>query len=117
MVIYEILQSSKNEWTTATYDNMGESLFFGCAGSWLRYVVSVPRPGIKPEFLPLGVRSLSHWTTREAPIWMNLKQHNTVGKSKFQNLRYADDAYLMAESKEKLKSLLMKVKKESKELA
>ena len=33
MVIYEILQSSKNEWTTATYDNMDESLFFGCAGS------------------------------------------------------------------------------------
>ena len=29
------------------------------------------------------------------------------------NLRYADDASLMAESKEKLKSLLMKVKKES----
>ena len=29
------------------------------------------------------------------------------------NLRYADDATLMAESKEKLKSLLMKVKEES----
>ena len=29
------------------------------------------------------------------------------------NLRYADDATLMAESKEELKSLLMKVKKES----
>ena len=29
------------------------------------------------------------------------------------NLRYADDTTLMAESKEKLKSLLMKVKKES----
>ena len=30
------------------------------------------------------------------------------------NLRYADDTTLMAESKEKLKSLLMKVKEESK---
>ena len=30
------------------------------------------------------------------------------------NLRYADDTTLMAESKEELKSLLMKVKKESK---
>ena len=30
------------------------------------------------------------------------------------NLRYADDTILMAESKEKLKSLLMKVKEESK---
>ena len=29
------------------------------------------------------------------------------------NLRYADDATLMAKSKEKLKSLLMKVKEES----
>ena len=29
------------------------------------------------------------------------------------NLRYADDATLMAESEEKLKSLLMKVKEES----
>ena len=29
------------------------------------------------------------------------------------NLRYADDATLMAESEEELKSLLMKVKKES----
>ena len=30
------------------------------------------------------------------------------------NLRYADDTTLMAESKEELKGLLMKVKKESK---
>ena len=33
------------------------------------------------------------------------------------NLRYADDTTLMAESKEKLKSLLMKVKEESEKLA
>ena len=33
------------------------------------------------------------------------------------NLRYADDTTLMAESKEELKSLLMKVKEESKKLA
>ena len=32
------------------------------------------------------------------------------------NLRYADDTTLMAESKEKLKSLLMKVKEEVKKL-
>ena len=32
------------------------------------------------------------------------------------NLRYADDTTLMAESKEKLKSLLMKVKKVSEKL-
>ena len=33
------------------------------------------------------------------------------------NLRYADDTTLMAESKEELKSLLMKVKEESESLA
>ena len=33
------------------------------------------------------------------------------------NLRYADDASPMAESKEELKSLLMKVKEESEKLA
>ena len=33
------------------------------------------------------------------------------------NLRYADDTTSMAESKEELKSLLMKVKEESKKLA
>ena len=33
------------------------------------------------------------------------------------NLRYADDTTLMAESKEELKSLLTKVKEESKKLA
>ena len=33
------------------------------------------------------------------------------------NIRYADDTTLMAESKEKLKSLWMKVKEESEKLA
>ena len=33
------------------------------------------------------------------------------------NLKYADDITLMAESEEELKSLLMKVKEESEELA
>ena len=33
------------------------------------------------------------------------------------NLRYADDTILMAESEEELKSLLMKVKEEMKKLA
>ena len=33
------------------------------------------------------------------------------------NLRYADNTTLMAESEEKLKSLLMKVKEESEKLA
>ena len=37
---------------------------------------------------------------------------NTAGRN-VNNLRYADDTTLMPESKEKLKSLLMKVKEES----
>ena len=36
-----------------------------------------------------------------------------IGGSNINNLRYADDTSLMAESKEELKSLLMKVKEES----
>ena len=36
-----------------------------------------------------------------------------ISRRNISNLRYADDTTLMAESKEKLKSLLMKVKKES----
>ena len=37
----------------------------------------------------------------------------TIAERKINNLRYADDTTLMAESEEKLKSLLMKVKEES----
>ena len=39
----------------------------------------------------------------------------TAGRN-INNLRYADDTTLMAESEEELKSLLMKVKEESKKL-
>jgi len=36
-----------------------------------------------------------------------------IARRNIRNLRYADDTTLMAESEEKLKSLLMKVKQES----
>ena len=36
-----------------------------------------------------------------------------IARRNINNLRYADDTTVMAESKEELKSLLMKVKKES----
>ena len=36
-----------------------------------------------------------------------------IAKRNISNLKYADDTMLMAKSKEELKSLLMKVKKES----
>ena len=40
-----------------------------------------------------------------------------IARRNINNLRYADDTTLMAESEEKLKSLLMKVNEESEKLA
>ena len=40
-----------------------------------------------------------------------------ITRKNINNLRYADDTTLMAESKEELKSLLMKVKRRVKKLA
>ena len=40
-----------------------------------------------------------------------------IARRNINNLRYADDNTLMAESEEQLKSLLMKVKEESEKLA
>ena len=39
-----------------------------------------------------------------------------IARRDINNLRYADDTTLMAESKEKLKSLLMKLKEESEKI-
>ena len=44
--------------------------------------------------------------------WMNHKLESRLLKRNMNNLRYADDITLMAESKEELKSLLMRVKRE-----
>ena len=40
-----------------------------------------------------------------------------IAKKNINNLRYADDTTLMAESEKELKSLLMKVKEESENIA
>ena len=40
-----------------------------------------------------------------------------IARRNINNLRYADDTTLMAESEEELKSLLMKVKEESEKMA
>ena len=45
------------------------------------------------------------------PGWMKHKLESRLPGEISNNLRYADDTTLMAESKEKLKSLLMRVKK------
>ena len=47
----------------------------------------------------------------EAQAWNKMARRNT------NNLRYADDTILMAESNQRQKSLLMKVKEESEKLA
>ena len=45
------------------------------------------------------------------------KARNKIAGRNINNLRYADDTTLMAESKEELKSLLMKMKEESEKVA
>ena len=45
--------------------------------------------------------------------WKKHKLESRFAEKNINNLRYADNTTLMAESKEELKSLLMKVKEES----
>ena len=44
--------------------------------------------------------------------WMKHKLESKIAKRSINNLRYADDTTLMAESEEQLKGLFMKVKEE-----
>ena len=53
------------------------------------------------------------WNARLDKVPSGIK----IAKRNINNLRYADDTTLMAESEEELKSLLMKVKEEMKKLA
>ena len=53
------------------------------------------------------------WNTRLDEAQAGIK----IARKNINNLRYAVDTTLMAESKEELKSLLMKVKEESEKLA
>ena len=61
---------------------------------------------------PAYLTYLQSSSSCENPGWLN---HNWTQdcQKKYQQLRYADDTTLMAESKEELKSLLMKLKEES----
>ena len=56
-------------------------------------------------------------TSCEMLDWMKHKLESMIAGGNINNLRYADDTTLMTESEEELKSLLMKVKEESKNLA
>ena len=51
-------------------------------------------------------------TSCEMPVLMNHKTGIKIARRNINNLRYADDTTLNAESKEELKSLLRKVKEE-----
>ena len=63
----------------------------------------------------------AYLTYMQSTSWEMLgwKKHTGIkmARRNFNNLRYADDTTLMAESEEELKSLLMKVKEESEKLA
>ena len=63
----------------------------------------------------------AYLTYMQSTSWEMLAGWSTSGikiaRRNINNLRYADDTTLMAESEEELKSLLMKVKEESKKLA
>ena len=52
-------------------------------------------------------------TSWEMLGWMKYKLESRLPGGNINNLRYADDTTLMAESEEELKSLLMKVREES----
>ena len=52
------------------------------------------------------------WNARLGEAWAGKK----IARRNINNLRYADDTTLMAESEEELKSLLMKVKEESEQV-
>ena len=57
-------------------------------------------------------------TSWEILDWINEAQAGIkIAGRNINNLRYADDTTLMIESKEELKSLLMKLKEESEKLA
>ena len=56
-------------------------------------------------------------TSCEMLCWMKHKTRIKTAGGNVNNLRYADDTTLMAESKEELKSLLMKVKEESEKVS
>ena len=55
-------------------------------------------------------------TSCEMLDWMKHKLESATAGGNINNLRYADDTTLMAQSEEELKSLLMKVKEESRKV-
>ena len=64
------------------------------------------------EYAKVAYLTFMQSTSCEMPGWMKHKLESRL-PGEINNLRYADDTTLMAESEEELKSLLMKVKEEN----
>ena len=67
---------------------------------------------VKAVYCHLAYLTYMQSTSGEMPDWMKHKLESKIAGRNTNNLRYADDTTLMAESEEELKSLLMKVKEE-----
>ena len=68
---------------------------------------------IKAVYCNLACLTYMQSTLYKMPGWMKHKLESGLPGEIINNLRYADDRILMAESEEELKSRLMKVKEES----
>ena len=83
-------------------------------------------PALKDTIIPYGKVSLYLVILKVAEIKLPTSARNAgldeaqagikIARRNINNLRYADDTTVMAESKEELKSLLIKVKKESEKI-
>ena len=71
---------------------------------------------VKAVYCHLAYLTYMQSTSCEMPGWMKHKLGIKISGRNIKILRYADDTTLMAESKEELKSLLLKVKEESKKV-
>ena len=71
--------------------------------------------GVRQGYIYCHLAYLNHMqsTSYEMPGWINHKLELKIARRNINNLRQADDTTIMAESEEELKSLLMRVKKES----
>ena len=68
---------------------------------------------VKAVYYHLAYLTYMQRMSCERPDWMKHKLESKIAGRNINNLRYTDDTTLMAESKEELKSLLMKEKEES----
>ena len=72
---------------------------------------------IKAVYCHLAYLTCMQSTSWEMLDWMKHKLESRLPRKSINNFRYADDTTLMAESKEELESLLMKLKEENEKAA